>query len=143
MGRQTPGRAASATGMRDHWAALSGSPSNTRTRYRNRGCGCGGGGFLLVLTVGIIFSLFSLVVGLGVSVRIPLTQSNLTVAASLGAKDKAVGALPDYAQGRLGRNQNFFNNSTTLTIGPAEGTAVVVIGNQGGAPPIDLHIFLH
>jgi hypothetical protein len=78
-----------------------------------------------------------------VSVRVPFTESNITVAGSVGAKDKALGALPDYVQGRLGKNQNFFNNSTTMTIGPAEGTALVVIGNQGGAPPIDLHLFLH
>src|SRR5579864_936492 len=115
-----------------------------RTRYRDRGCGCGCGGFFFfVLIVGVLFSLFNVVAGVGVSVRVPFTESNITVAGSVGAKDKAVGALPDYVQGRLGKNQNFFNNSTTMTIGPAEGTALVVIGNQGGAPPIDLHIFLH
>lgn len=114
-----------------------------RTRYRDRGCGCGCGGFFFVLIVGVLFSLFNVVAGVGVSVRVPLTESNITVAGSVGAKDKAVGALPDYVQGRLGKNQNFFNNSTTMTIGPAEGTALVVIGNQGGAPPIDLHLFLH
>jgi hypothetical protein len=114
-----------------------------RTRYRDRGCGCGCGGFFFVLIVGVLFSLFNVVAGVGVSVRVPLTESNITVAGSVGAKDKAVGALPEYVQGRLGKNQNFFNNSTTMTIGPAEGTALVVIGNQGGAPPIDLHLFLH
>jgi hypothetical protein len=128
--------------MRDHWADLEEPPVKTRTRSRNRGCGCGGGLFFLVLTIGILFSLFNLVAGVGVSVRIPLTESNLTVAGSLGAKDKAVGALPDYVQGRLGRNQNFFNNSTTMTIGPAEGTGVVIIGKQDGAPAIDLHLDL-
>ena len=115
-----------------------------RTRYRDRGCGCGCGGFFFfVLIVGVLFSLFNIVAGVGVSVRVPFTESNITVAGSVGAKDKALGALPDYVQGRLGKNQNFFNNSTTITIGPAEGTALVVIGNQGGAPPIDLHLFLH
>jgi hypothetical protein len=119
-----------ARGDRRHW----------RTRYRNRGCGCGGGGFLLVLTVGIALSLFNTGVGVGVSVRIPLTQSNLTVAASLGAKAKAVGSLPGYTEGRLGGNQNFFNNSTTMTIGPAEGAALVIIGKQDDAPAVDLHL---
>jgi hypothetical protein len=114
-----------------------------RTRYRNRGCGCGCGGFFFVLIVGVLFSLFNVVAGVGLSVRVPLTESNITVAGSVGAKDKAVGALPDYVQGRLGHNQNFINNSTTMTIGPAEGTALVVIGKQGGAPAIDLHLFLH
>jgi hypothetical protein len=112
----------------------------TRWRYRNRGCGCGGGGFLLVLTVGILLSLFNTGVGVGVSVRIPFTHSNLTVAASIGAKNKTVGSLPAYTEGRLGGNQNFFNNSTTMTIGPAEGAAVVIVGRQDGAPAVDLHL---
>jgi hypothetical protein len=113
-----------------------------RTRYRNRGCGCGCGGFLLVLTLGILLSLFQTTVGIGASVRIPFTGSNITVAGILGAKDKAVDALPAYTAGRLGGNQNFFNNSTTMTIGPAEGAALVVIGKQDGAPPVDLHIVM-
>jgi hypothetical protein len=118
----------------------SGGRPRWRTRYRNRGCGCSGGGFLLVLTVGILLSLFNTGVGVGVSVRIPFTQSNLTVAGSIGAKDKAVGSLPEYTDGRLGGNQNFFNNSTTMTIGPAEGAALVILGKQDGAPAVDLHL---
>ena len=114
-----------------------------RTRYRNRGCGCGCAGFFLVLTVGILLSLFNTGVGIGVSVRIPFTSSNLTVAGSVGAKAKAVAALPDYTEGRLGGNQNFFNNSTTMTIGPAEGAALVIVGKQDGAPAVDLHLVLH
>ena len=117
-----------------------GERTRWRTRYRNRGCGCGGGGFLLVLTVGIVLSLFNAGVGVGVSVRIPFTQSNVTVAGSIGAKGKAVGSLPAYTEGRLGGNQNFFNNSTTMTIGPAEGAAIVIIGKQDDAPAIDLHL---
>ena len=111
-----------------------------RTRFRSRGCGCGGGGFFFVLIVGILLSLFSVDVGIGVSVRIPFTESNVTVAGSVGAKNKTVEALPDYTQGRLGRNQNFFNNSTTITIGPAEGAAIIIIGKQDGAPAVDLHV---
>jgi hypothetical protein len=120
----------------------SGERIRWRTRYRNRGCGCGCGGFLLVLTVGILLSLFRSDVGIGVSIRIPLTGSNFTVAGSLGAKDKTQQALPAYTEGRLGGNQNFFNNATTMTIGPAEGAALVVIGRQDGAPAIDLHLVL-
>jgi hypothetical protein len=111
-----------------------------RTRYRNRGCGCGCAGFFLVLTLGIVLSLFNADIGIGASVRIPFTESNLTIAGSIGAKSKAVEALPSYTAGRLGGNQNFFNNSTTITIGPAEGAAVVIIGKQDGAPAIDLHL---
>ena len=110
-----------------------------RTRYRNRGCAS----FFLVLTVGIVLSLFNSGIGIGVSARIPFTSSNLTVAGSLGAKAKVVGALPDYVEGRLGGNQNFFNNSTTMTIGPAEGAALVILGKQVGAPALDLHLELH
>jgi hypothetical protein len=114
-----------------------------RTRYRNRGCGSGCASFFLVLTVGIVLSLFNAGIGVGVSVRIPFTSSNLTVAGSLGTKAKAVGALPDYVEGRLGGNQNFFNNSTTMTIGPAEGAVLVILGKQVGAPALDLHLELH
>jgi hypothetical protein len=119
-------------------------PTTTRTgvrsRYRNRGCGCGGGLFFLVLTVGILLSLFNVGIGIGVSVRVPFTESNLTIAGVVGAKGKAVAALPSYTDGRLGGNQNFFNNSTTMTIGPAEGAALVIIGKQDDAPVIDLHL---
>jgi hypothetical protein len=117
--------------------------TRTRFRYRNRGCGCGGGGFFFVLTVGIVLSLLNLGVGAGVSIRIPFTSSNITIAGSVGAKDKAVRSLPDYTEGRLGGNQNFFNNSTTLTIGPAEGAVLVIIGKQDGAPVVDLHLAVH
>ena len=119
---------------------MSEEPTRTRTRRRGRGFGCGCGGFFLVLTVGIVLSLFNTGVGIGVSVRIPLTSSNLTIAGSIGAKDKAAGSLPSYTEGRLGGNQNFFNNSTTMTIGPAEGATVIIIGKQDGAPPLDLHL---
>lgn len=95
-----------------------------------------------MLTVGILLSLFNTGVGVGVSVRVPFTQSNLTVAGSIGAKDKAVGSLPEYTDGRLGGNQNFFNNSTTMTIWPAEGAVVVIVGKQDGAPALDLHLVL-
>ena len=113
-----------------------------RTRYRTRGCGCGGGGFFLVLTVGIVLAIFNSGIGVGVSVRIPFTSSNVTLAGAIGAKSKAIEALPSYTQGRLGGNQNFFNNSTTMTIGPAEGAALVIIGRQDDAPAVDLHVEL-
>lgn len=125
-----------------------GTPTVTRTeyrtryRYRDRGCGCGCGGLFFVLTVGIVLALLNFAVSIGVSVRIPLTTSNLTVAGSVGEKDKAISVLPDYTQGRLAGNQNFFNNTTTMTIWRAEGAAVVIIGQQDGAPAIDLHIDL-
>ena len=114
--------------------------TGSRLHYRNRGCGCGCGGFFFVLTVGILLAIFNAGIGIGISIRIPLTSSNVTVAGSVGAKDKAVRALPEYTEGRLGGNQNFINNSTTMTIGPAEGAALIVVGKQDGAPGFDLHI---
>lgn len=114
--------------------------TRTRVRYRNRGCGFGCSSFFFVLIVGIILALFNVGVSLGISVRIPFTSSNFTIAGSVGAKDKAVSALPDYDEGRVGGNQNLFNNSTTMTIGPAEGIGLIVIGRQDGAPPLDLHL---
>jgi hypothetical protein len=120
-----------------------GRAARHRRRYRGRGCGCGCAGFFLVLTVGIVLSLFNTDVGIGVSARIPFTSSNVTVAGSVGSKTKAVGTLPYYTAGRLGGNQNFFNNSSTMTIGPAEGTALVIIGKQDDAPAFDLHVEVH
>ena len=110
----------------------------TRYRYRNSGCGCAG--FFFVLIVGIVLSLFNLDVSVGVSVRVPFTTSNVTIAGVIGAKGKTYATLPSYVSGRVGGNQNFFNNSTTMTIGPAEGAGLIVIGRQDGAPPFDLHL---
>jgi hypothetical protein len=63
-------------------------------------------------------------------------------AGSIGAKERAPDTLPGYTHGRLGGSQNFLNQSTTLTIGPAEGAAPVVLGKRDGAPLIDLHLVL-
>lgn len=90
--------------------------------------------------LGGVLSLFNTSFGIGVSVGVPFMQSNVTVAGSIGTKAKAVDALPGYAKDRLGGNQNFINQSGTLTVGPAEGTAMLVIGQQPGAPSVDLFI---
>jgi hypothetical protein len=115
-----------------------------RWRAGRGGCGCftGCGTFIFVLLVGGVLSLFGSVCGLGVSVGIPLTQSNVTVSASIGAKDEVVRGLPNYTEGRLAGNQNFINQSGTLTIGPAEGVVVFIVGAQPGAPAVDLHLYL-
>ena len=62
--------------------------------------------------------------GIGVSVRVPFTESNLTWAGSVGSKDLAIGSkdlaidtLPDYEEQKVGDNSNFINKSITLTIG--------------------------
>lgn len=85
-------------------------------------------------------SLFSAAVSIGASVRVPFTHSNLMVAGSVGQKDKAVEMLPGYTAGTVGGNQNFINQTSTLRIGPAQGTVVIVLGKQPGAPIVDLHL---
>jgi hypothetical protein len=108
---------------------------------RNRGgCGFGCASVVVVLTVGLLLSLFNAAIGIGVSARVPLTDVNLTIAGSVGKKDKAADVLPAYMRGRLGGNQNFINQSTTLTIWVAEGTTLIVVGRQQAAPLIDLHV---
>lgn len=115
-----------------------------RDRWRgNRGgCGCGCASVFVVLTVGLLLTLFNSAVSIGVSIRVPFTSSNLTVAGSVGKKEKAPDALPNYVHGKLAGNDNFVNASNTLTIWVAEGTAIVVLGHQEGAPPIELHLVL-
>jgi len=105
-----------------------------------RGCGCGCASVFVVLTAGLLLTLFNSSIGLGVSVRVPFTESNLTIAGSVGKKEKAPDALPPYVRGKLASNQNFINQSNTLTIWVAEGTAIVVLGQQEGAPLVDLHL---
>ena len=113
-----------------------------RWRGNRGGCGCGCAGVFVVLTAGLLLSLFNTVVGIGVSVRVPFTAANITVAGSVGKKEKAPDALPGYVHGRLGGNQDFINQSNTLTIWVAEGTSIIVVGEQPGAPAVDLHLEL-
>lgn len=108
------------------------------------GCGClsGCGSFVFVFLLGGLLSLFNTVFGLGVSVGVPFMQSNVTVAGSIGTKTKIVEGLPTYVRERLAGNQNFVNQSITVTVGPAEGASMLVIGQQDGAPAVDLYIVL-
>jgi hypothetical protein len=108
-----------------------------RGGYRG-GCGCAS--FLVVITVGILLSIFDTAIGIGGSIRVPFTSANFTIAGSVGEKDKAPEALPQYVHGKLGGNENFINQSSTLTIWVAEGTFILVLGQQEGAPLIDLHL---
>jgi hypothetical protein len=111
-----------------------------RRPWRGGGWGCGCTSVVVVLTAGLVLSLFNWAIGLGASVRVPFTSSNVTIAGSLGAKQKAPQVLPNYTRERLGGNQNFINHSSTLTIWPAEGAYLIVLGKQEGAPIVDLHI---
>ena len=107
-----------------------------------RGCGClgGCGTFVFVFLVGGLLSLFGAAFGIGGSIGVPGMQSNISAACALGTKAKAVDALPGYTKDRLAGNQNVINQSGTLTVGPAEGACVFVIGRQPGAPAIDLFL---
>lgn len=96
-----------------------------------------------MLTLGLLLSLFDAGLGIGASIRVPFTTANITVAGSVGQKQKAPDALPGYVHGRLASNQEFINQSNTLTIWVAEGTSIIVVGEQPGAPAIDLHLVLN
>lgn len=119
------------------------SQEGRRSDRRWRGGGCGGGcaSVIVVLTLGLLLSLFNTAIGIGASVRVPFTSNvNVTLAGSVGKKDKAPVALPPYVHGKLGGNQNFVNGSQSLTIWVAEGDVIFVVGQQEGAPLIDLHL---
>ena len=118
------------------------SEEREHRRY-GRGCrGCGGGcaSVIVVLTLGLLLTVFGTSVGIGASVRVPFTDSNITLAGAVGKKETAKASLPGYVQGKVGSNQNFINQTTTLTIWVAEGIVVLVVGHQEGAPAIDLHL---
>ena len=93
-----------------------------------------------MLTAGLLLTLFNTAIGVGVSVRVPFTSANVSLAGSVGKKEKAPDALPPYLHGRLASNANFINQSNTLTIWVAQGTAILVVGQQEGAPALDLHL---
>ena len=108
-----------------------------RYRARSRG-GCAS--VILVLTLGLLLSLFNLAIGIAASVRVPFTDANLTVAGSVGKKDRVADVMPGYVHGRLGSNEDFINHSNLLTIWVAEGATLILVGHQPGAPVVDLHI---
>jgi hypothetical protein len=92
------------------------------------------------VVVGIILAIFSTNLGIGVSVRVPFTESNLTIAGSVGAKEMAIDTLPNYVERKVADNNNLINQSITLTIWPAEGVSLIVLGKQEGAPLVDVHL---
>jgi hypothetical protein len=104
-----------------------------------KGTHIGFAGFFVVITLGFFLMLINVGVGLGITLRIPLTQANLTVAGCLGEKGKAISALPTYAQGKLGDNHDFINHSMTMTVGPIEGCEIGIFGRQAGAPTFNFH----
>lgn len=115
----------------------------SRKRENSSGCATGGcSGCGCVLTLGLGLALFGASIGFGVSGRIPFTESNVTAAGAVGGKDIAKDALPNYVDSRVGSNNDFINSSHTLTIGPAEGIGMFVVGEQERSPIVDLNITL-
>lgn len=108
----------------------------------NSGCAIGCVSIPTVLTIGLALSIFGAAIGGGCSVRIPFTESNVSIAGSVGEKNASRRALPNYLSEKLGSNYNFINSSNSLVIGPAEGNAILVVGKQPGAPAVDLNISL-
>src|SRR5260370_16258101 len=86
--------------------------------WRGRTWGCGCTSVVVVLTAGLILSLFNVAISAGASVRIPFTSSNLTIAGSVGTKNKAPQVLPSYTPRRLRRAHNFLHHSPTPTPPP-------------------------
>src|SRR2546430_16258542 len=105
--------------------------SESRRRWTRGpgGCGClsGCGTFIFIFLVGGLLSLFGSVFDLGLSIGIPLTQSNATVAGSIGTKTKITQGLPTYVRERLAGNQNLMNQTGTDTARSAEGGGILVI----------------
>lgn len=91
------------------------------------GCGC-------VLTLGLALSLFGIAIGASCSSRIPLTETNITAAGSIGAKEASRKALPGYTRLLLADDRNFINQSDTLTVWLAEGAGEFVVGYQEDSP---------
>lgn len=96
-------------------------------------------GFFIVLTFGLVLMLLNVGVSLGITLRIPWTNVNLTAAGCLGQKGKAIASLPAYVNGKLGDNHDFINHSMTTTIGPIEGCEIGILGHQSGAPTFNFH----
>jgi hypothetical protein len=93
-----------------------------------------------VLSIGLALSLFGSAFGVGASVRVPFTEDNISLAGSIGSSQKTRQVLPNYLERRVASNQDFINSSVALTVGPSEGTGLLVVGNQSDAPWVDLHI---
>jgi hypothetical protein len=96
-------------------------------------------GFFVVITLGFFLMLLNVGMSLGISFKIPLTQSNLTVFGCLGEKGRAIASLPTYVSGKLGDNHDFINHSMTMTVGPIEGCEIGILGKQVGTPNFGIH----
>jgi hypothetical protein len=108
--------------------------------FKKSGPRIGFAGFFIVITIGLVLMLLNVGFSLGITLRIPATQSNIILAGCLGEKNKAVDSLPSYVKNRLGSNRDFMNHTMTNTIWNIEGCEIGVIGQQSGAPLFAIHI---
>ena len=97
-------------------------------------------GFFVVVTIGLILMLLNIGFSLGLTFKIPTTNSNLSLVGCLGEKNKAINSLPFYVRNRLASNQDFINHSMTTTIWKIEGCEMGIIGVQPGAPAFGIII---
>lgn len=114
------------------------SDETERRRIPGRQAGCSGCGCVVV--GGFLLTFLGAAIGGGLSARVPFTEANVSIAGSVGRKDLSRIALPAYVRNTVGSNQNFINQTQSLTIGPAEGIQLFVVGNQPGAPTLDLNL---
>ena len=87
-----------------------------------------------MLTAGLILAVIGAAVGIGITVRIPGTHSNVTLTGSVGKKELTKAVLPAYARRTFGQSTNLINSSNSLVVGPAQGRQQLVVGKQAGAP---------
>jgi hypothetical protein len=108
------------------------------TRRRMEGClGC----FNIAVSFAALTTIIGLTlanagVGIGISAKVPFTDSNFTIVSSFGHKDKVIDTLPTYTKNKIGGNENFVNSTGAITVGPAEQVGQLIIGKQKGAPSI-------
>jgi hypothetical protein len=96
--------------------------------------------FFVVITIGLVLMLLNIGFTLGITFRIPTTNSNFTLAGCLGEKNKAINSLPFYLRTHLAGNNDFINHTMTTTFWKIEGCEMGIIGVQPGSPAFNIII---
>jgi hypothetical protein len=95
-------------------------------------------GFFVVITIGLVLMLLNIGFSLGLTFRIPTTNSNLSLVGCLGEKNKAINSLPSYLRNRIASNRDFINHTMTTTIWKIGGCEMGIIGVQPGSPTLGI-----
>lgn len=106
------------------------------TASHGKGCGCG----CLVPIMALVGAVLSVAAGLSCSVRVPLTESNVSVGGSVGDSKLTEGVLADYLQPRVADDDHFANGTNKWHLWKLGAMSVSVTGEQPEAPLIDLHL---